>query len=93
MINIIVYIAFIILFIIFQYSTFTKLTLFQFSEMIFGSFFIIIFFGLFGAMLTLNKELTNLSIYGATFYMLWYYVTKKIVNGMNSDKNGVIYFN
>jgi Kef-type K+ transport system membrane component KefB len=61
--------------------------------MIFGSFFIIIFFGLFGAMLTLNKELTNLSIYGATFYMLWYYVTKKIVNGMNSDKNGVIYFN
>lgn len=93
MINIIVYIAFIILFIIFQYSTFTKLTLFQFSEMIFGSFFIIIFFGLFGAMLTLNKELTNLSIYGAIFYMLWYYVTKKIVNGMNSDKNGVIYFN
>ena len=93
MINIIVYIAFIILFIIFQYSTFTKLTLFQFSEMIFGSFFIIIFFGLFGAMLTLNKELTNLSIYGAIFYMIWYYVTKKIVNGMNSDKNGVIYFN
>ena len=93
MINIIVYIAFIILFIIFQYSTFTKLTLFQFSEMIFGSFFIIIFFGLFGAMLTLNKELTNISIYGAIFYMLWYYVTKKIVNGMNSDKNGVIYFN
>ena len=93
MINIIVYIAFIILFMIFQYSTFTKLTLFQFSEMIFGSFFIIIFFGLFGAMLTLNKELTNLSIYGAIFYMIWYYVTKKIVNGMNSDKNGVIYFN
>jgi hypothetical protein len=93
MINIIVYIAFIILFIIFQYSTFTKLTLFQFSEMIFGSFFIIIFFGLFGALLSLNKELTNLSIYGATFYMIWYYVTKKIVNGMNSDKNGVIYFN
>ena len=61
--------------------------------MIFGSFFIIIFFGLFGAMLTLNKELTNISIYGAIFYMLWYYVTKKIVNGMNSDTNGVIYFN
>ena len=93
MINIIVYIAFIILFIIFQYSTFTKLTLFQFSEMIFGSFFIIIFFGFFGAMLTLNKELTDYSIYGAIFYMIWYYVTKKIVNGMNSDRNGVIYFN
>ena len=92
MTNVIVYIVFLILFIIFQYSTFTRLTLFQFSEMIFGSFFIIIFFGLFGAMLTLNKNLTNYSIYAAIFYMLWYYITKKIVNGMNSDINGVIYF-
>ena len=93
MTNVIIYILFIVLFIIFQYSTFTRLTLFQFSEMIFGSFFIIIFFGLFGAMLTLNKNLTDYSIYAALFYMLWYYVTKKIVNGMNSDINGVIYFN
>ena len=92
MTNVIIYIIFLILFIIFQYSTFTRLTLFQFSEMIFGSFFIIIFFGLFGALLTLNKNLTNYSIYAAIFYMLWYYVTKKIVNGMNSDINGVIYF-
>ena len=93
MTNVIIYILFIVLFIIFQYSTFTRLTLFQFSEMIFGSFFIIIFFGLFGALLTLNKNLTDYSIYMAIFYMLWYYITKKIVNGMNSDINGVIYFN
>lgn len=92
MTNVIVYIAFLILFIIFQYSTFTRLTLFQFCELIFGSFFIIIFFGLFGALLTLNKNLTDYSIYMAIFYMLWYYITKKIVNGMNSDINGVIYF-
>jgi hypothetical protein len=92
MTNVIVYIAFLILFIIFQYSTFTRLTLFQFCELMFGSFFIIIFFGLFGALLTLNKNLTDYSIYMAIFYMLWYYITKKIVNGMNSDINGVIYF-
>ena len=92
MTNVIVYIAFLILFIIFQYSTFTRLTLFQFCELMFGSFFIIIFFGLFGALLTLNKNLTAYSIYMAIFYMLWYYITKKIVNGMNSDINGVIYF-
>ena len=44
-------------------------------------------------MLTLNKELTNNSIYAAIFFVLWYYVTKKLVNGMNSDINGVIYWN
>lgn len=93
MVNIIVYIIFLFLFLAFQYSTFTRLTLYQYYEMMFGSFFIVIFFGLFGAMLTLNKDLTSNSIYAAIFFMIWYYVTKKIVNGMNSDINGVIYFN
>jgi len=60
--------------------------------MSFGALFIIVFFGFFGAMLTLNKEMINTSIYAAIFYMLWYYVTKKITNGVNSDINGVIYF-
>ncbi len=93
MVNIIIFIILLILFYIFQYFTFMRLTLFQFSEMIFGAFFIIIFFGLFGAILTLNKDMTDNSIYAAIFFMLWYYVTKKIVNGINSDINGVIYFN
>lgn len=93
MINIIIFIIIILILLVFQYSTFTKLTLFQYAEMMFGAFFIIIFFGLFGAMLTLNKELTNNSITAAIFFVLWYYVTKKIVNGMNSDINGVIYWN
>ena len=55
--------------------------------------FIILFFGLFGAMLTLNPKMTDNSVYAAIFFMIWYYVSKKIVNGMNSDINGVIYFN
>ena len=93
MVNIIIFIIIILILLAFQYSTFTRLTLFQYAEMMFGAFFIIIFFGLFGAMLTLNKELTNNSITAAIFFVLWYYITKKIVNGMNSDINGVIYWN
>jgi len=61
--------------------------------MLFGSIFIIIFFGIFGALLTLNKELLNEMILFATIFSIWYYITKKLVNNMNSDKNGVIYYN
>ena len=93
MLNVIVYIILLILLVAFQYSSFTRLTIFQFSEMVCGGLFIIVFFGFFGAFLTLNKKNTVNSIYGAIFFTIWYYVTKKLVNGMNSDLNGVIYFN
>ena len=93
MVNIIIFLLFVVIFYFFQYSTFLRLTLFQFCEMIFGAMFIILFFGLFGAMLTLNPKITDNSVYAAIFFMIWYYVSKKIVNGMNSDINGVIYFN
>lgn len=92
MVNIIVFFIIFFLLFVFQYFTFTKLTLFQYCEMSFGALFIIVFFGLFGSMLTLNKEMIKTSIYASIFFMLWYYVTKKIVNGINSDINGVIYF-
>jgi|SaaInlStandDraft_5_1057022.scaffolds.fasta_scaffold09377_4 hypothetical protein len=81
-----------IIFFIFQYFTFTKLTVFQYSELVFTSIFIIIFFGVLGAMITLNKDMINISTYGSVFFMMWYYITKKITNGINSDINGVIYF-
>jgi hypothetical protein len=81
-----------IIFFIFQYFTFTKLTLFQYSELLFTSIFIIIFFGVLGSMITLNKDMINISTYGSVFFMLWYYITKKITNGINSDINGVIYY-
>ena len=92
MANIIVFFIIFFLLLGFQYFTFTKLTLFQYCEMSFGALFIIVFFGFFGAMLTLNKEMINTSIYASIFFMLWYYITKKIGNGINSDINGVIYF-
>ena len=43
-------------------------------------------------MITLNKDMINISTYGSVFFMMWYYITKKITNGINSDINGVIYF-
>jgi len=92
MTNIILFIIFQIVIFILQFFTFTRLPLFQYCEMFFGSIFIIIFFGIFGAMLTLNKDqIENATLFSA-FFLIWYYCTKKIVNGINSDINGVIYY-
>lgn len=83
-----------IVFLIFlQLFKYTKLTTFQFYECLFGSLFIIVFFGLFGAMLTLNKDMIEYSIVFSAFFIIWYYITKKITNLINMDRNGVIYYN
>jgi len=85
------------LFLCFQFIYFLRLESFQYCELIFGSFFIIIFFGLFGAILTgdMMQEkptlLNNMSLF-ATIYAIWFYITKKLSNGINSDRNGVIYY-
>ena len=85
------------IFLVFQFIFPLKLESFQYSELIFGSFFIIIFFGIFGSILTLDilkedkKVLNNSSLF-ATFYAIWFYITKKLTNKMNSDKNYVIYY-
>lgn len=88
-----------VIFLVFQfktrYMTYFKLEPFQYAELIFGSFFIILFFGIFGSILTLdilnpNPSLLNNSALFATFYAIWFYITKKLSNAINSDKNGVI---
>jgi hypothetical protein len=85
------------IFLVFQFIFPLKLESFQYSELIFGSFFIIIFFGIFGSILTLDilkedkKVLNNSSLF-ATFYAIWFYITKKLTNKINSDKNYVIYY-
>jgi len=85
------------IFLVFQFIYPLKLESFQYSELIFGSFFIIIFFGIFGSILTLDiikedkKVLNNSSLF-ATFYAIWFYITKKLTNKINSDKNDVIYY-
>jgi hypothetical protein len=93
MLNIVVFIIIQFVLFVLQYFTFTRLPLFQYCELIFGSIFIIIFFGLFGAMLTLNKDQMENGIVFASIFSIWYYCTKRLVNGVNSDINGVIYYN
>lgn len=90
MTNYIIFFLLQLIFIIFQYFTYTKLPLFQYCELFFGSLFIILFFGLLAAMLMLSKDFIDKSIYASIFFMLYYYLTKKMTNSINSDINGVI---
>lgn len=73
-----------------QYACPLKLEPFQFAEMIFGAFFIVLFFGLFGSILTLNADLLNNSALFASLYAIWFFIVKKLSNTINSDPNGVI---
>jgi hypothetical protein len=90
--KIFLYLGIQIIILILQLFNSTKLVLFQYYELLLGSLFIIVFFGLFGSILTFQPELQNYSIIFASFYSIWYYITKKITNLINSDSNGVIYY-
>lgn len=80
-----------ILFLFFlQYVCPLKLEPFQFAEMIIGAFFIILFFGIFGSILTLDPDLLNKSALFASLYAIWFFFVKKLSNAINSDRNGVI---
>jgi 1,4-dihydroxy-2-naphthoate octaprenyltransferase len=83
-----------LIFLLCQFVYALKLDPFQYSELVFGSIYIIIFFGVFGSILTLDmeKKTLNNSILFASFYAIWYYITKKLANAINSDSNGVIYY-
>lgn len=86
-----------LIFLIFQFIYPLKIESFQYCELIFGSVFIIIFFGFFGSILTLDimqqeKIVLNNSALIATLYAIWIYLTKKITNSINSDSNSVIYY-
>ena len=86
-----------VIFLLFQFICFLRLESYQYCELVFGSFFIILFFGLFGSILTLdmmspNPSMLNNSALFAVMYSIWYYITKKLSNVINSDANGVIYF-
>jgi hypothetical protein len=84
------FIILILLLFFLQYACPLKLEPFQFAEMIFGAFFIILFFGLFGSILTLNSNLLNNSALFASLYAIWFFLVKKLSNSINSDQNGVI---
>lgn len=90
--KIFLYLGIQIVILILQLLKSTQLVLFQYYELLLGSLFIIVFFGMFGSILTLQPELQNYSIVFASFYSVWYYLTKKLTNLINSDSNGVIYY-
>lgn len=85
-----IYIIILSLAIINQLIRYMRLENYQFYEMIIGSVLIIFFFGLFGSILTLQPHLFRVSLYLASFYIIWYYISKKIINIINTDKNGVL---
>lgn len=75
----------------------TKLESYQYCELVFGSLFIIIFLGIFSELLingyfNINSLILENSIIFASLFSLWYYITKKTTNIINSDSNGVIYY-
>lgn len=86
-----------VVFLLSQYVYILKLESYQYYELVFGTFFIVIFFGVFASMLTtnvynpFNSPLNNSALI-ASLYAIWFYLTKKISNSINSDKNGVIHF-
>ena len=80
------------IFLLFQFFYPLKIESYQYAEMVLGAFFIIVFFGIFGFALTLNKEIINNSALFASFFTIWFWITKRLTNSINSDSNGVIYF-
>jgi len=90
------YIYFIIQFIFFilQQNCFIGIETFQYVEMIFGSLFIIFVFGILGnyVFLTQIPDLLRKSIWVASLFSIWYYITKWITNMYMKDKNGNIHW-
>lgn len=84
-----------LIFLLLQFIYYVKLEPFQYAELVFGSFFIVLFFGVFASVIcsdmTNSKDvILNKAALFAIFYILWFYCVKKITNFVNSDKNGVI---
>ncbi len=81
-----------VLFLLYKYCL-TGIENFQYYEMIFGSVFIILVFGYLGPYFLSINDLLSKSIYMATFYAVWYYMTKLLTNTIMKDANGVIHWN
>jgi hypothetical protein len=80
-----------ILFILYKYCL-TAIENFQYVEMIYGAIFIILIFGYIGENFVTIPNLLEKSIYLATFYSVWFYITKFLTNAFMKDSNGVIHW-
>lgn len=92
--NIKIFIIVQFLFFLLQFIHAFKLENYQYFEMVWASIFIIVFFGLFGTILTndFTFQTLNDAVLFSAIFVLWYYCTKKITNAINTDPNGVIHY-
>jgi hypothetical protein len=81
-----------LIFLLFQFVYPLKLETYQYTELVLGSFLMIVFFGLFGFALTLDMNSIDRTSLFASLFAIWFYITKKLSNSINSDANGVIYY-
>jgi Na+/proline symporter len=84
-----------LIFLLLQFIYYVKLEPYQYTELVFGSFFIVVFFGIFASILCSDMQnsrdtILNKAALFAIMYIIWFYCVKKITNFVNSDKNGVI---
>lgn len=73
-----------------------KLTNYQTSQLLFGGFFMFLYFGVFKYFLMIDIDNNyNIIINGfiiSILFMYWYYLTYKITNVINTDNNNHIHF-
>ena len=86
-----------------------KLTYYQNTVMISGGIFIILYYGLINQLLMNwnrrkyiseikniekeNDKIIKQSVIMSIFFMIWYYMTYKITNVINTDQNNNIHYN
>jgi hypothetical protein len=63
----------------------------QYFELFFASLLIIFFFGYFHMLITNNSNYLNTSFKFASFFLIWYFLTKTIVNLIHTNNN-IIYY-
>ncbi len=64
----------------------------QYFELFFASLLIIFFFGYFQMLITNNPSYLNNSFKYASFFLIWYFLTKSVVNIIHRDQNNIIYY-
>ncbi len=79
---------------VFQHVCYLKIENFQYAEMVSGALLMIFIFGYIGQFLLKEEnDLLKKSVLLASFFSLWYYLTKYFSNLFVKDPNGVINWN
>ncbi len=63
----------------------------QYFELFFASLLLVLFFGYFQMLMSGNSSYLPASLLIATFFLIWYFFTKTIVNTIHRDQNLVLH--